>query len=61
MLQKFLNCSGFVVSATGPGSFGNETDKIGPATVKAVKSLQKKYGLKADGVFGAKTRAVIGK
>lgn len=60
-LQRFLNCKGFVVAITGPGSIGNETNKFGPATVKSVKALQKSYNLKADGIFGAKTREVISK
>ncbi len=59
-LQKFLNCSGFTVSTVGPGSVGNETNKIGASSVKAIKALQKYYKLKIDGVFGIKTRTVIG-
>lgn len=60
-LQKFLNCKGFVVATTGSGSVGNETNKFGPATVKAVKALQKSYNLKSDGIFGSKTRETVNK
>jgi hypothetical protein len=58
-LQKFLNCKGFVVSTTGAGSPGKETDRFASATQKAVKSIQKKYGLKIDGIFGPKTNKFL--
>ncbi|MDO4176636.1 MAG: phage tail tip lysozyme [Bacillota bacterium] len=45
-LQKLLNWCGCPVSTGG---------KYGPATIKAVKKLQKKLGIKQDGKFGNKT------
>ena len=47
-LQKLLNWCGCSVSTGG---------KYGTKTVKAVKKLQKKLGLKQDGKFGKKTLA----
>lgn len=61
LLQKYLNCLGFTISTSGPGSVGNETDKFGASTVKVLKALQKSLGLKVDGIFGLKTRVAIEK
>ena len=47
-LQKLLNWCGCSVSTGG---------KYGTNTIKAVKKLQKKLGLKQDGKFGKKTLA----
>lgn len=48
-LQKFLNwCIGAGLKVDGA---------CGSKTVKAIKKFQKAYGLKADGVFGSKSRA----
>jgi hypothetical protein len=45
-LQMLLNRSGFLVSSAGPGSAGQETAYFGAATEQAVRSLQRKYGLR---------------
>ena len=58
-LQKFLNANGFVITKTGAGSPGHETNSFGPATKSALKKFQKSHGLTPDGSFGPKTRAII--
>ena len=59
-LQKFLNSNGFVVSAAGAGSVGNETTLFGPATKAALIRFQKAHNIKpASGYFGSITRSVI--
>lgn len=63
-LQEFLNAKGFTVALSGPGSPGNETDRFGPLTVKAVQKFQEKYGIAKPGEpgygrVGPKTRAKI--
>ncbi len=60
-LQKILNCKGYIISASGPGSSGNETNKFGILTYKAVIKLQKDFGLKEDGIVGPLTRAALNK
>ena len=52
------------VAVTGPGSAGNETDKLGPATLAAIKKFQVKHGIARPGVIGygllgPKTRAKL--
>lgn len=60
-LQQYLNKNGFMVSASGPGSAGNETTKFGAGTQAALIKFQVAHGiLPASGYFGAKTRAVAG-
>jgi peptidoglycan hydrolase-like protein with peptidoglycan-binding domain len=56
-LQQGLNSSGFVVSTSGAGSVGSETNYFGSKTKTAVKSWQASKGLTADGVFGPASRA----
>ena len=52
-LQKFLNDKlGLKLTADG---------KLGAKTVAAIKKWQKENGLKADGVVGPKTRALMEK
>lgn len=60
-LQKLLNCLGFEVAKTGPGSPGNETDQFMSRTKNAVMNFQKTYSTevlqplnlsKATGIFG---------
>jgi hypothetical protein len=40
VLQQILNRAGFVISAAGPGSAGNETEYFGSLTREAVKKFQ---------------------
>lgn len=59
-LQKYLNSKGFIVSAKGGGSIGNETTYFGPATKSALIHFQKFNGIfPASGYFGPLTRAKI--
>lgn len=60
-LQKLLNQAGFTVSASGPGSIGNETTIFGYATQSALIEYQKAKGLSpAIGYYGPLTRASLG-
>jgi len=54
-LQIFLNKNGFIVSVSGLGSIGNETNYFGPKTRAAVILFQKSHGLTEDGIVGEKT------
>jgi hypothetical protein len=65
-LQQFLNCAGFTLAATGPGSPGKETDMFSAKTYGAVLKFQEAYasevlapgGLtKGTGVFAGYSRA----
>jgi len=58
-LQIFLNAHGYPLAQSGPGSPGQETDKFGPLTKKAVMIFQKANGLVADGIVGLKTREAL--
>ncbi|MFA5744937.1 MAG: peptidoglycan-binding protein [Candidatus Paceibacterota bacterium] len=59
-LQQYLNANGFTLSATGPGSSGNETTFFGPATTAALIRFQKANNITpAVGYFGPVTRAAI--
>ncbi len=67
-LQKFLNAKGFVVSKSGPGSVGLETDFFGANTRMAVKQYQEAYAssilvpnalTEGTGLFYASTRAHV--
>jgi hypothetical protein len=55
-LQSTLNKLGYTVTATGPGSVGNETRYFGRATEAAVRKYQREHGLPATGFFGPLTR-----
>jgi len=67
-LQKFLNSHGYIISKTGPGSIGNETNYFGLLTKKALilfqeantKEILKPFNLtKGTGYFGEGTRKWI--
>lgn len=61
-LQKYLNNNGFVISKSGFGSKGNETNYFGPATRSALIKFQKANNIKpALGYFGLYTRNFINK
>jgi peptidoglycan hydrolase-like protein with peptidoglycan-binding domain len=56
-LQTILNARGFIVSTTGAGSPGNETNYFGPATTNALARYQASVGISpAVGYFGPITR-----
>jgi len=56
-LQSYLNTAGFIVSTSGLGSVGNETDYFGFKTKLAVASWQAAKGLPSTGYFGPMSRA----
>ena len=58
-LQQYLNTHGFIISASGSGSPGNETDTFGNLTKASLAKFQKANGLPATGYFGPMTRAVV--
>jgi len=60
VLQEYLNNNGFIITTSGPGSPGNETDNFGNMTELAVKKWQKANGLKDDGVIGPVTWNAMG-
>ena len=60
VLQQFLNSHRAQVSASGPGSIGNETIYFGRATKGALAQWQVTNGVSpASGYFGQKSRSVI--
>lgn len=61
-LQKYLNLKGFIVSNTGAGSPGNETEYFGPATQSALIKYQISQNISpAVGYFGPVTRGILSK
>ncbi len=59
-LQKLLNKNGFIISDSGVGSIGNETDFFGLKTQAALINYQKSKGITpAVGYFGSITRASL--
>lgn len=59
LLQVYLNSHNFIVSNSGVGSSGNETNYFGEKTQNAVMSFQKANGLTPDGIVGLKTRSFM--
>lgn len=59
-LQRFLNARGFMVSRTGPGSLGRETNTFGFATRAALARFQRANKISPSvGVFGPLTRGLV--
>ena len=58
-LQKFLNNNGYTIAKTGAGSKGNETTRMGPGTVAALKKFQRDNSILANGYVGISTRTKI--
>ena len=58
-LQEFLNTHGYILTGSGPGSAGNETDLFGGLTKAALMRFQKDHGIPSTGFFGPITRAYI--
>lgn len=57
-LQEYLNATGYQLTAAGPGSPGNETDKFGNLTQAAVIAWQEANDVSpAIGIFGPKSQA----
>jgi hypothetical protein len=62
MLQQFLNKNDYVISQSGPGSVGNETNIFGSLTKAALIRFQQDNNiLPAAGYFGPLTRDFISK
>jgi hypothetical protein len=67
IVQQKLNANGFIISASGAGSSGNETDYFGGLTREAVKKFQCSKGIICSGTeastgfgrVGPKTRAAL--
>ncbi len=61
-LQKLLNKHGFTITASGPGSVGNETTFFGNATYQALIRFQKAHKISPPiGHYGPLTRATMQK
>jgi hypothetical protein len=59
-LQVYLNTHGFVLTTTGPGSPGHETNLFGSLTRDALAKFQAAKGISpAAGYFGPLTRAYV--
>lgn len=60
ILQKFLNTNGFVITKSGAGSIGKETEQFGTATKNALRAFQKAHKISpATGNLGPITRKYI--
>ncbi len=59
-LQIALNFLGFTISTNGPGSVGNETNKFGSLTLKAVQKFQCTYSIVCSGTPSATGYGQIG-
>lgn len=61
-LQQFLNSQGFILSKTGPGSPGFETNKFGSLTKKALIKFQIENNIKPSvGMYGPITKGFVEK
>jgi hypothetical protein len=66
-LQQILNNNGFVITQTGPGSLGNETNYFGSMTREALRRFQCAKGIVCNGDeattgygrVGPKTRSIL--
>ena len=58
-LQKYLNTHGYIITKTGPGSIGNETNTFGSLTKVMLIKFQKDKGIKQTGILDAETIKVI--
>lgn len=58
-LQKFLNTHGYILSTTGAGSLGFETNFFGSKTKSAVVKFQVANSLVGDAIVGPLTRGKI--
>jgi peptidoglycan hydrolase-like protein with peptidoglycan-binding domain len=61
LLQKYLNTHGFVITTSGGGAPGSETDTFGSLTKQALIKFQISKGLPGTGFFGPLTRAAVNK
>jgi len=59
LLQIFLNKKGYIITPSGGGSPGNETNFFGPMTKRAVILFQKANNLTPDGIIGPLSIKVI--
>jgi hypothetical protein len=61
-LQVFLNTHGYIITKSGPGASGSETNKFGALTRLALSKFQKANKISpAAGYFGPATRAFVNK
>jgi peptidoglycan hydrolase-like protein with peptidoglycan-binding domain len=59
-LQKYLNKNNYLITQSGPGSLGNETNYFGPLTQRALRLFQIEHNISpALGYFGPITLAFI--
>ena len=59
LLQQFLNAHGYILTLTGSGSPGKETNIFGPGTYQALIKYQRAHNLPPTGYLGPLTRAAL--